>query len=302
MAMLNDYEQERDAAKERWLTGLGSEVGFWDGWIGSSYGGAPAWNELLNPNRELEPRFIKLIEAEPGTNVKVLDVGAGPLTALGPKWKHRNLTVKAVDPLAKEYRASLEKKGVTPPTWTETGDAENLSAIFSPNEFDFVYATNCLDHSYDPLRAFREIVAVLKPGCYALLDHAQNEAVAEKYTGLHQWNFDIQDGEFVLWRPGFRVFVQDALADLCVVEFETSPYQPGRLRLAIRLRKLRPGESQVPLKHANPTERYASTPSPEQNGSEVPLRYRVVDRLNDAISKAGPIHRALKRIGRTLVR
>ncbi len=140
------------------------------------------------------------------------------MCALGPKWAGRKLVVRAVDPLADEYRPFLQAKGVVPPNWTERGDAEQLSTLFPENEFDLAHASNCLDHSYDPLKAFREIVTVLKPGCTAVLEHASNEAVTENYTGLHQWNFDVRDGDFIVWRPGgIELSVQEVLTDKAAV-------------------------------------------------------------------------------------
>ena len=300
--MLEAYEEERDRAKALWSTGLSSEVGYWDQWIASGYGGSINFEALLDPNRPLDPEYARLI-SPPAKDVpiKILDVGAGPLTALGPKWEGRDLEVFAVDPLADEYRSALEKKGVVPPTWTQRCDAEQLTSLFPENEFDFVFATNCLDHSYDPLEAFTEMVKVLKPGCWAVLRHAQNEAVAENYGGLHQWNFDVLDGEFVLWRPGLTVFVHDALAELAHVDFTLSDYRPGRKWILLRFQKLAEGEPRVKRVHASLTVR-TSPASTQPPASDVPLRYQAVDELNGLLKRAPFVQRALKRLVRGLLR
>src|ERR1700722_20359750 len=100
---LEAYERERDFVKARWQGELKSEVSFWDGWIASNWGGTDDWQRLLDPERELESRFTDLINAPPGATVRVLDVGAGPLCGLGPRWSGRELAIRAVDPLADEY-------------------------------------------------------------------------------------------------------------------------------------------------------------------------------------------------------
>jgi hypothetical protein len=43
---------------------------------------------------------------------------------------------------------------------------------------------------------------------------SDGEAVNEHYRALHQWNFDIVDGECILWRPGVRRNLSRELADL----------------------------------------------------------------------------------------
>jgi hypothetical protein len=39
---------------------------------------------------------------------------------------------------------------------------------------------------------------VAKPGARVRLNHAENEAENENYTGFHQWNFTVEDGEFFI--------------------------------------------------------------------------------------------------------
>jgi hypothetical protein len=46
-----------------------------------------------------------------------------------------------------------------------------------------------------------------------LLEHFANEAENEAYRGLHQWNFDVQDGDPVLWRPGQKWRLAQEFAD-----------------------------------------------------------------------------------------
>jgi SAM-dependent methyltransferase len=284
------YEAECDRVRSVWRAELPSEVKFWDGWIASNWGGTSNWEKLLDTQRPLDRGVTDLIDAAPGAVVRVLDVGAGPLTALGQKWDGRRVIVSAVDPLADEYRKALERKNVVPPTWTQKGDAEALTELFAHGTFDYAYASNCLDHSYNPLKAFREVVSVLKPGCTALLEHASNEAVFERYTGLHQWNFEVRNGEFVIWRPGLEIFAQEALADICLCETSTRRLDSGREWISLRLRKLREGE-RVYVRRIE-IDRPAAAHEP---AGHPPLRYVLADRLNGAIKINPVLHRAIKR-------
>jgi ubiquinone/menaquinone biosynthesis C-methylase UbiE len=76
--------------------------------------------------------------------------------------------------------------------------AEKLTDHFPANSFDLAYASNSLDHSYDPLIAINQMLAVVKPSHHVYLWHLANEGRKACYTGLHQWNFDIRAGELVV--------------------------------------------------------------------------------------------------------
>jgi SAM-dependent methyltransferase len=63
---------------------------------------------------------------------------------------------------------------VVPPVRTRRCDSERLLDMFEPDSFDVAYASNTLDHSYDPLRAIRQMIAVVRPGGIVLLQHFPN--------------------------------------------------------------------------------------------------------------------------------
>jgi hypothetical protein len=108
--------------------------------------------------------------------------------------------------------------------------AEDLSAFFAPDSFDLVHCINALDHSFDPLRAIHEMLRVARVGGTVVLMHQPNEAEAENYVGLHQWNFDVQDGRFVVWNRERRIDVADAVRAVARVEADGSGYIRAVLR------------------------------------------------------------------------
>jgi SAM-dependent methyltransferase len=189
-----------------WEKGLGSEVDFWDEFLRQ---GGLSWPEELrrrvDPDSPFQPMLASLIQSPPGSRVRVLDVGAGPLTNLGKVLDSYDLEITAVDPLAKTYNALLAKHNVVVPVQTIPCDAETLVSRFGENCFDLVYARNCLDHGYDPACGFRQMLAVVKKGCWVHTAHAVNEGVNGGYNGLHQWNFDLQEGRFIIWNPEVRI-------------------------------------------------------------------------------------------------
>lgn len=201
--------------KAVWSEGLASEAGFWDKWIETK---GSRWKEdferRMDPQAPFADNLCSLIAAPEGARVRVLDVGAGPLTRLGKKWGGRSIEIVAIDPLADEYNASLDKAGIIPLVRTRRGEGERLSEYFPESSFDLTYAVNCLDHAADPYEAIRQMLLVVKPGGFAQLEHATNEAERQKYHGLHQWNFSEEGGRFIISRPGTRIDVQEQLGDM----------------------------------------------------------------------------------------
>src|SRR6185312_774648 len=147
-----------------WQAGIQHELQFWDEYIRT--GGGP-WADIyrfrIDPNGPLQPRPAALLPAK--KCVKVLDVGAGPLTCLGKIHNGEKIDLAAVDPLAVGYNQILEKYSISPPVRTEEAAAEELAKKFPPNSFDLVYARNCIDHSYNPEVAVLQMIEVTMPGC-----------------------------------------------------------------------------------------------------------------------------------------
>lgn len=141
------------------------------------------------------------------------------------------MKVTAVDPLADDYNDMLDQAGIIPIVRTRRGEAETLTSLLPADSFDLSHAVNCLDHCYDPVKAIREMIAVTKPGCYILLEHAPNEAETQRYQGLHHWNFCVEQDRFIIWRPGTRYDVADLVSDLGSVK---ATGLPAWVRIEIR--------------------------------------------------------------------
>ena len=228
-----------DDAVVRWNAGLAQEESFWEEWLASKGGQwSDGFQRLLDPNRELEPQFTRLLDAPEGAVVRILDVGAGPLTSLAVQWPGRRVVTVAVDPLARQYSQAINRYGIQPLVRTDFGEAERLEELFADGEFDLVFSANCLDRSYDPLTAIRQMVRAVRPGGCVMLEHIDNDAVARSYQGLHQWNFDTNPaGQFVIWRPGASVVVEDALGAGCEVSTTAHPLEGGRKWLSTTVRR-----------------------------------------------------------------
>jgi SAM-dependent methyltransferase len=230
-----------DGAVDRWETGLDEETEFWFRWLRDR--GAPWTDDFelrTDPDAQLQPHIARHLVGPPREGVRILDVGSGPLTVLGKHWEGHRLDITAVDPLAERYAELFERTGIHPTVTPVTGEAEHVASMFEPGSFDLVYAQNCIDHGYDPLRSIGEMLTLVTPGCVLLLEHAIDEGEYMKYAGPHQWNFRAEDGRFVLWRPGYRADAHAALQRRAEIELDELP-EARWLRVALRRRPDDPG-------------------------------------------------------------
>jgi len=187
-------------SKDVWQGALPEELSFWENALMEQgrHWNPESFRRRTDPQRELQKELKELIPASPGALVRILDVGAGPLTRIGKNWTGHELEITATDPLADAYSAILDKLGIRPPVRTIPGEGEKLSGQFPSGHFDLAYASNSLDHSRDPLRVIEQMLTVVKREHFVYLWHFANVGEAEGYAGLHQWNFDIKDGDFIV--------------------------------------------------------------------------------------------------------
>ena len=186
------------AGRARWRLGVISEVLFWDSYYRTEGLVWPEKYQLkFDESLPLQPRPAALIDDR--AEVTILDVGAGPMTYLGKVHNGKKLDIVAVDPLANAYDKILSKYNITPPIKTQNVAGEELLQTFGKDKFDLAFARNSIDHSVDPEQTILQMLDVTKADGFVLLEHIPNEAINENYTGLHQWNFSINDSkEFII--------------------------------------------------------------------------------------------------------
>jgi len=200
--------------RERWERALSGEVRFWRNVLGDprvhvrwpALRADYAWSE-----RDM---YARVADRLPMGRVKVLDVGAGAVSAVPKVHPGRTFEVTAVDPMARQFDALLREFGIEPWVRTQPGTGEELLDLVAAGTFDVAHASNSADHTHDPALVIRNMLLAVKPGGLVLLRHERNEAVNEHYRGLHQWNFDLEGGDFILWRPRVRRNLSRELAEL----------------------------------------------------------------------------------------
>ncbi len=233
-----------------WATGIGYEIDFWTRWGETAGMIWPAdYAARMNPQTPVLHWLPDHARALGRTRLDVLDVGAGPVTLLGhASPPGLDVRIVATDPLAHAYAALFDRLGMQRPNPPAFAPAEYLSAFFAPSSFDIVHCSNALDHAFDPLEGFIEMLRVVRVGGMVVMDHGRNEAEAERYTGFHQHNFDVEDGRFIIWKPGQRVdvgavlpvevelgaFLGQGVHIRCTKRGEFPPEEDGRHRALLR--------------------------------------------------------------------
>ena len=187
-----------------WKASLPEETSFWAHALENP---REHWNEgefaaRVNPDLPLQDDLKALLGFVTSDIVKIIDVGAGPLTRIGKKWDGKQIQITATDPLADEYDGILKKCGIVPLVRTVKFEGETLAEHFPRESFDLAYASNSLDHAYSPIDVIRQMILLLRPGGSIYLWHFANCGITERYKGLHQWNFcrrgndmEISDGK-----------------------------------------------------------------------------------------------------------
>jgi SAM-dependent methyltransferase len=215
-----------------WGNGIEYELAFWRDLFATSGGRWPQdFQARTDPDTEIDRYILKVVGADNIGTAKILDVGSGPISVLGKTHAGQRLDITGCDPLADYYARIAAEFSVARAIPVVKAFAEDLSAYFEPDQFDLVHCQNALDHSMEPLRAVLQMLIVAKPGGAVLLRHQLNEAENENYSGFHQWNFDAEDGHFIMWNRQQRLNVNERVEPFADVTVDK------REGLAVVLRK-----------------------------------------------------------------
>jgi len=196
--------------EQSWRNGLVDEEAFWANVIAAGGKNPEGFQRKLSPDSELAQRIAAFLPD--GEVVRILDVGAGPLTVLGKRTPGRVLEITATDALADQFNALLDAKGLVPPVRTMQCETESLDEMFAEGSFDMTFAANTLDHHRDPIRAIDQMVRVTRVGGIVMMSHKENEAEKAHYNGLHQHNFCLDGAKPTVWNQRSRVDLDAHLA------------------------------------------------------------------------------------------
>jgi|GEM_PF-5332332 len=169
--------------------GKNMEVRFWRTWANKrGWHWQQQFQQRLDPNAEVTGHHRSILEAIHSPELRILDVGAGPISGIHPCFQGQALHIRACDPLGDDYRRILAENAITPRVVTETVPGENLSQHFRDERFDWINCDNALDHSESPHCVIDEMIAIAAPSATISLYHEIDEGLNEGYRGFHKWN------------------------------------------------------------------------------------------------------------------
>ena len=186
-----------EAGKGVWASNLQSEVNFWRSWLNDTKHSEGRQARIAG-TKIFAQYYLDLIKAPPGRDIRVLDVGSGPVSTLGTPARNNRVELVCTDALADHYNTLLGEAGYVDLPRIQKVKGENLLRAFGPDSFDIVHCANALDHFEDPALSFENMFRVCKPGGAVVVISVENEGEREHYQGLHQWNLRADDSGFLL--------------------------------------------------------------------------------------------------------
>jgi SAM-dependent methyltransferase len=215
-------ERESISTLAAWSAGAPDEIAFWRDYLRTGGLQWPSEFQMrVDPTAILtESQITSRLPSCTSETVRIIDVGAGPLTTLGKSIPGRRVELHATDALGHHYVRLMKSMGIRPMVPTERCHGEDLDLAFPSNYFDFAYARNALDHCHDTPRVIANMVWIVKGGGWVILRHRENEAVSASYRGLHQWNFEERDGDTYVWNQQCRISLTDAFERVAQISTE----------------------------------------------------------------------------------
>ena len=162
-----------------------NEVMFWRKWMMIGRGARQF------ARKQLAPHMVEMIGDK--KEVSIADIGSGPIPMVGYETPNVKVNYVMSDLLANEYKELYEYHNIKPPVYPEYQDMTKLT--YKDETFDIVFCRNALDHCFDAYQAIKEMVRICKKGGWVYLWHFEKVAKMMRYTGMHQWNIELQGND-----------------------------------------------------------------------------------------------------------
>jgi hypothetical protein len=164
----------------------------------------------------------------------MLDIRTGPWSYWDCIYPHDLVKVVAFDPLVDGVGGLEGQDPIDKAIPPRRPRCEELLQQFSSAGFDLVFARDWVDRSDDPPRVILEMIRVVKPDCYVLMEHRSD---APKHGSLRPWIFSVNSaGELIIRSHMSETNLSRKLANTCEVECELIK-DGGQNWLATRIHK-----------------------------------------------------------------
>lgn len=215
------WEIDFDSQSQIWLDNFMSEVEYWlysvakgRGILKDEYLSRINNDDFFGIDKESkeELRFIKDKDI-------VLDIGCGLATKYGCRLDgNKSVEVIPIDPLSSFYNLINSKYSQDKYKKCYFGMFEFIANMYPRNYANAIIINNALDHCIDPLKSIIECMYILQVNGTMYMKHRRAEALFEKYGGLHRWNLDYANSDFILWNKENAVNVTEKLKDVAEVQ------------------------------------------------------------------------------------
>ena len=193
--------------KAKWQKGKATTLSFYKSKL-------PLKTKSFNHKFELPDYFNQLINGK--KEVVIAELGAGMFCTIGSTWKTAKVKIYPSDILADEYNQILKNHGIDPFMLVEKQDMDKLT--YPDNFFDIVHCCNALDHTFNPIKAIKEMYRICKPDGFIYLRHAVNVGKRQNYNGLHLWNLELdQSNDLIIWNPESQYSLRSMFPGLRII-------------------------------------------------------------------------------------
>lgn len=226
--MIFKWEVDLEKYFYMWLDNLASEIKYWVRDVADIRGKNHAYHTMCRENNQFTHKDILKSVKE---NEIVMDIGSGLVSKFGDRLDGGG-TIKLipVDALAHFYNVinGRLRDGYKKDYACRFGLFEFLGNTFGRNYADYVIVNNAMDHCIDPWRSLIECLYVLKTDGRIYLNHRRAEAVYENWSGLHKWNMDCRDGDFIIWNKENARNVTEDLKDYAEIHVKYDGFVQAR--------------------------------------------------------------------------
>lgn len=189
------------------------------------------WDETLTRNRYSEDMrmVLDILINKFNKNLRLIDVGSGPVTSFFDKLDITSWEIVTVDPLAKLYNKLNKNYDVRYSIKCTEGVGEQVDKLFNPDSFHLVLSQNALDHCTSPPKFINNLVHICKPGGIIYLSGFIREGSSANWLGLHKHDLYVM-GNDLCWtnwnNTANNINITENL-DITLFQKEVSGCEPG---------------------------------------------------------------------------
>lgn len=179
------------------------EISFWDNQIQNSIYWFVQKGSGVRLDKTLKREIVKITSLRKMHTLNIVDIGCGPISTVGTVDDRFRINLLGVDPLTNVYSKILDQHFISRPHSAINMECEKIDKI-GDSIFDVVFSRNALDHSESPDLILQHSKTVCKDGGLIHIRMYENEAIRNKYSGLHQWNAKVLNNDILMFSETYN--------------------------------------------------------------------------------------------------